>query len=91
VRVTRVPLSADGSFLICLKPRRATTLSGFWTVVMPVSSTFQISGASKSNRCYTVYKLKKKKRTDIGFIKGNGSCQASGLLCPQSSGGSCLD
>jgi hypothetical protein len=85
VRVTRVPLSADVSFLICLKPPRATTLSGFWTVVMPVSSTFQISGASKSNRWYTVYKLKKKnkKRTDIGFIKGNGSCQASGLWCPQ--------
>jgi hypothetical protein len=36
VRVTRVPLSADGSFLICLKPRRATTLSGFWTVVVVV-------------------------------------------------------
>ncbi|KAJ8385761.1 hypothetical protein AAFF_G00182790, partial [Aldrovandia affinis] len=61
--VTSVPLSAEVSDPTCLNPRLATTLSGLWTVVTPVSSTFHMSPGP--NRCLssTFAKLSKKALT----------------------------
>ena len=40
--VTSVPRSAEVRAPTCFSPRLATILSGVWTVVIPVSSTFQM-------------------------------------------------
>ncbi len=61
--VTRVPLSAEVSDPTCLNPRLANTLSGLYTVVTPVSSTFQMSPGQNSYLHNTFSKLSKKALT----------------------------
>ena len=57
--VTSTPRSPDVTAPTCFAPLVATTLLGFWTVVTPVSSMFQISHASKWCRS----------RTSVSFLK----------------------
>ena len=76
--VTRVPRSADVTAPTCLEPRWAITFLGFCTVVIPVSSTFQILLGRKLCRWSTSWYFSKNELTlvrlkDVALLKLVGS------------------
>lgn len=61
--VTSLPRSPDVMAPTCRTPLEATTFSGAWTVVTPVSSMFHTSDAVNWCLMYTVWRLEKKTPT----------------------------
>ena len=73
--VMSVPRSPYVRKPTCLYPFRATTLSGFRTVVTSVSSMLHMSFSLNLLRDRTVWRLSKK-GTNICFIRTAGVCMA---------------